>query len=145
MLDPKFIGRAENQTKTILQNILQPEEIFAQVPLLKLISKTDFDRLDIVIQQHKFDFMLLRQNDVLVIEVNYKHRATAARRWLDIFTPYLKASKVFGGKKIIPVAINDWDCTSLFKHDRSSTKPIRITDIIDVCNALYTAGVKTCL
>ena len=65
-------------------------------------------------------------------------------KWLDIFVPYLEASRVFGDKRIIPVAINDWDCTSLFKDKRNSTDEIRITDVIDVCNALYTSGVKTC-
>lgn len=144
MLDNKFIGRSESQVKTILEGILQPEKIFPQQPLKKLISAQDFELFDEIIQQHNFDFMILRKNDILIVEVNYKHRSTAARRWLDIFVPYLKKSRVFGDKKIIPVAINDWDCNSLFKHKRDSTAQIKITDVIDVCNALYTAGVKTC-
>lgn len=145
MLESNYIGRAEPQVKTILESILQPEKIFPQQPLKKLISAEDFERFDEIIQKHKFDFMILRKNDILVVEVNYKHHNVAAKRWLDIFVPYLEASRVFGDKRIIPVAINDWDCNSLFKHKRDSTNQIRITDVIDVCNALYTSGVKTCL
>ena len=124
--------------------ILPCSSILKQVDLFKLIPLKTYETLDPETQKHKFDLVVSREKDVLVIEVNYKHGQKAARKWENIFTPHLKASTALGLKKIIPVAINDWDCESLFKHEKNSTKPIRITDILDVCNALKTAGVKFC-
>lgn len=140
----QFIGRAEPEVKKILESILYTEKIDEQVPIEKIINYSDYDHLGEEGKKHKFDFVVHRGSDVLVVEVNYKHGSKAARKWIDLFVPYIETSKVFSPKIAIPVAINDWDCNSLFKHDRKRGKPIKLTDIIDVCNALITSGVKLC-
>ena len=139
----EFTGRAEVQVEQILRGILDVEEIWDHPRFQTFLSKSDADRLKPSIVDHKFDLAVVRKNDILVIEVNFKHGPIKYKQWSNTYVPYLEVSKEFLPKKVIPVAINDWDCRSLFKHERDSTDPIRITDVIDVCDALYAAGVKT--
>lgn len=143
MLNGQFIGRAEKEVIIILKKLIDYEIVLEQMPLKRLINSSDFDLLSNETKQHKFDLVFIRKSDALVIEVNYKHGSKAANKWTNIFVPYLEASKALYPKKIKPVAINDWDCTSLFKHEKNSTNPITVLDVIDVCNALYTSKVKT--
>lgn len=143
MLNDQFIGRSEKEVKIILKKLINYEIVLEQIPLKRLINSSDFDLLNNETKQHKFDLVFIRKSDALVIEVNYKHGSKAANKWVNIFVPYLEASKVLYPKKIKPVAINDWDCRSLFKHTKSDNKPILVTDVIDVCDALYSSGVKT--
>ena len=95
-----FVGRAEPEVREILKRILRPEEVWEQVPFKKLIAESDFDRFDSETRKHKFDFAFVRENDILVVEVNYQHGPKSYKKWNNVFVPYLEASKVFQPKKI---------------------------------------------
>jgi len=136
--EQQYIGRGEEIVKEILQRIFPSCVIYSQQPIKKLINKSDFDILDSEVQKHKFDFAVdwPQQMRTLIVEVNYKHKEKAAKKWNDIFVPLLK--KYF----YIPVSIDDYDCENLFKLNSKNEHKLSLDDFIDVINQLKKAGVK---
>ena len=98
--------------------------------------------MDQEIKNHKFDFVIYRKTDIIVLEVNYKHGPKAAQKWVDIFIPLLKSSTKFGHLKIIPITIDDYDCRSLFNLNSKKQHKITWDDYRDIIDALEKAGVK---
>ena len=131
-INEQFIGRGEKLVKRILENPWNIEEVKAQVNITKLIPSSGLEYYDQEILNHNFDFVAIRKNlKSLVIEVNYKHREKAAKKWQTIFVPLLEQ---FG---YYPVIIDDYDCDSLF----SDHSMVNYRDIKDVANQLKKAGV----
>lgn len=134
-----FIGRGETRAGRVLQCLFQGKawRVYSQIPIDQIIKKEDFEILGKEHNQHKFDLVVSFQNPKypdLVVEVNYKHKTGAARKWNNVYAPAVaKAGK-------IPIPINDFECTSLFDTD----KPREMTwdDFTDVITALKMAGVK---
>jgi hypothetical protein len=137
-----FVGRAEFRVKHILQCLFKDKaKVFTQVHIQNLIKKEEFEILGKEHNQHKFDLVvsfncgsghLIRPD--IIVEVNYKHKAGAGRKWHNVYKPAI----VNAGK--IPVTIDDFESTSLFDTDRP--RALRWSDYIDVINALETAGVE---
>ncbi len=129
-----FIGRAEPQVEEILTILLNPELINLQVPLYNLIPLTEFQSLNEEVQKHKFDMVVYRKNQPkLIVEVNYKHKEKAAKKWSCIFEPMLKK---YGHETLL---IKDYECDFLFKPEDYSKHKLSWDDVIDVCNALKTS------
>lgn len=131
-----YIGRGELRVKKVLQKLYPSFRIEQQIPLSKLIEKTDFDILDEVYQKHKFDLAIAFNSFqyYAVIEVNYKHGEVASRKWSNIFKPLLE--KV----NIKTVTINDYECTSVF--DTKEERSLSWKDFIDVINGLSMGGLE---
>jgi len=128
----QFIGRGEKLVKRILENPWNIEEVKSQVNITKLIPASALEYYDQEILNHNFDFVAIRKNlKHLVIEVNYKHREKAAKKWKTIFVPLLEESGY------VPVTIDDYDCDSLF----SDHTMLNYRDIKDVANQFKKAGV----
>lgn len=134
----QFIGRAEEEVFQILEEIYPNVIIISQFPIRKLIPYSLYNELNEEIKKHKFDFVVFTEK-WLIIEVNYKHGEKAARKWSNIFTPMIKELKDPGA---IPVAINDYECLTLFKHTKTNHTKLRKTDYQDVLTALSIAGVS---
>ena len=132
----KFIGRGENRVKQILERLYPEFQILTQVPLQNLVLDEDYVDLDIIYKQHKFDLVIqnVRMRFIAAVEVNYKHGNTASRKWTNIFSPRLKKAGV------LPVAINDYECKSLF--DTKEERLLRWEDFEDVITALRMGGAK---
>ncbi len=131
----QFIGRAEKEVKEILHKIYPGILIVPQFPLRKLIPHSLYNILNEEVQKHKFDFIVYTPIN-LVVEVNYHHGPKAAKKWRQIFTPMIKDLQA------IPVTINDYECDSIFRHDVTSTKPLKKADYQDVINALKLAKIS---
>lgn len=138
MINP-FIGRAEPETKTILEEIYPKYTILLQFPIKKLIPNSWYNILDDEIKKHSFDIVVCRPKSWLVIEVNYKHGEKAARKWRQIFAPMIKKMK---NPYAVPVTIDDYECLTLFKHTKTNNKPLVKQDYQDVLTALKMAGVS---
>ena len=138
-VNPKYVGRAEPEVKQILERLMPDAKIYQQVMMKYLVNLADIAYLETQTQEHKFDLVVVRQYDALVIEVNYEHGTKAYKKWDDVYVRYLKASRRY---KMIPVRIDDNECVHLFKHLKGSFEPIIPQDVIDVMEALKTAGVK---
>ena len=130
----QFIGRAENLAAAIIGRLLNTVTI-SQNPLEYLICQEEFKTLDKEVQKHKFDLAANHDSQKLVIEINYKHKEKAARKWNDIFVPLLKKHNY------VPVAINDYNCRNLFKQNRKKQHNLVWDDFRDVIDALEMAGV----
>lgn len=128
-----FIGRAEPEVEHILKKLFDTR-IVSQLPLKSLIPKSVFDSLDEEIQKHKFDLYLYDQH--MVVEVNYKHKEKAARKWRTIFEPLLRKYN------IKTLTIHDYECESLFEPADYSKHVLSWDDIIDVINALKTQNIS---
>ncbi len=129
----EFIGRGENLVQSILENPWGITGVIPQQNISKMIPSSAFDLLDKEIQNHNFDFVCIRKDmPWLVIEVNYKHKEKAAKKWREIFTPLLIEHGY------LPVTIDDYDCESLFKEHST----VNYRDIKDICNQFKKAGVK---
>jgi len=138
MTESKFIGRGEVLVKEILSKLLDHIVIQTQVPIEKLIHKEDFAILDQEIKNHKFDLVIYRAHEPsIVVEVNYKHGAKAADKWENIFVPLLV--KV----ALIPLPINDYECSTLFHQYTNGEHRITWQDYIDVINAMIIVGIKS--
>lgn len=130
----QFIGRGENRVKAVLQRIFTPiYSVHEQFPIIQLIRTEDFDQLDQRYNKHKFDFVVTTGNRDVAIEVNYKHGETAARKWGNIFSPLLQKAGV------LCVAINDFECLSLF--DKKERR-LCWQDFEDVINAFKISKVR---
>jgi len=134
----QFIGRAEPEVLKILEEIYPNVIILSQYPIRKLIPSSWYNELNEEVKKHKFDFVIFTEK-WLVIEVNYKHGEKAARKWSNIFAPMIKE---LTNPCAIPVAINDYECLSLFKHTKTNHKKLRKSDYQDVINALKLAGIS---
>jgi len=139
MSESKYIGRGELIAKKILVKLLKPVNVRAQVPLESLSLAKEFEILDPEIKKHNFDFVLFCINrKSIVVEINYRHKEKAARKWHNIFIPLL----INSGFDYL--AINDYDCRKrgLFWLDSKKEHGI-VTwdDFKDVIDALEIAGI----
>lgn len=130
----QFVGRGENLAAVIIGRLLNTVTI-SQNPLEYLICQEEFKTLDKEVQKHKFDLAANHDSQKLVIEINYKHKEKAARKWNDIFVPLLKKHNY------VPVAINDYNCRNLFKQNKKKQHKLAWDDFRDVIDALEMAGV----
>ena len=131
-----FIGRGENEVKKILQALFPTADISAQVPIELLIRMKDFEILDQEFKNHKFDLVLYNGPNILVIEVNYKHKEKAAKKWSNIFTNLL----INSGK--IPVTIEDYNCEFLFSDSKRLKQKNPWGPYLDVIRELARQGIN---
>jgi len=126
----KFVGRGEGTVGHILQHVFQTKPI-PQCPIENLIPFGVWSWLDPEVRKHKFDFYIL--NKKIAVEVNYKHKEKAAKKYRQVFEPILKDH----GIKL--VQIHDYECPHLFKDKEH---PIDVQDWQEVIQSLRTAGIK---
>lgn len=133
-----FIGRAEPEVELILSRLLDAKLIKTQVPLRSLINDSEYFTLNEEVQKHKFDMIIYRhsRDPIIVVEVNYKHKEKAAKKWRTIFEPMLKK---YGHETL---TINDYECDHLFKPQDYSKHQLTWDDTIDVCNALKLSNIS---
>jgi len=136
----QYIGRGEVLAKKILLRLIDCTGIQGQVPIKDLLWGSQLVILDPEILKHKFDWVLRRNGGKdIVIEVNYKHKEKASRKWRQIFAPLLQQN----GFDLL--VINDWDCRprGLFWLNTAG-KHLVITwdDFRDVMDALETCGIN---
>jgi len=112
-----FIGLGEHTVKRILKGLYPNSHISSQVPIGALIRFEDFEILDVEIQNHKFDLVLIDGPLFLVIEVNYKHKEKASKKWRQIL------SKVLIDNDKTPITIEDYNCEYLFLEPRKRKNP----------------------
>ena len=135
----QFIGRGEARSQRIIWKLLSCEEINEQVNITLLIPLSELKCLDPEILQHNFDFVIKRPmgKPAIVVEVNYKHKEKAARKWRQIFAPLLKQS----GYEFI--TIDDYDCRDkgLFYLNSKKEHKISWDDYRDIIDALEKGGI----
>lgn len=131
-----FIGRGEEDVKRILQGLFPKANVIPQVSISTLISPSDYNRLDQEIKNHKFDLVVYVGFNTLVVEVNYKHKEKAAKKWRQIFTNLL----VDNGK--LPVTIDDYNCEYLFSDSKKLLKKNPWGPTIDVIRELIRQGIN---
>jgi len=150
----EFIGRGEVVVSEILDMILPMPVIKEQPSLQSIISEEDFNFLDEIYQKHKFDLRADYFSNwnkpeeklnmkTLMVEVNYKHKEGAARKWSNVFLKLLKKYH------ITPVTINDYNCRSsipktkgiFYLDSKKHHGPITWNDVRDVIDALEKAGI----
>jgi len=131
-----FIGRGEMEVKQILQLLFPKAAIGMQVPLERLISTNEFLALNDEVQKHKFDLVVYNGPNIMVIEVNYKHKEKAAQKWSNIFVNLIvNANK-------IPITIDDYNCEHLFTDSETAKKKKPWGSYIDVIRELERQGIK---
>jgi hypothetical protein len=131
-----FIGRGEIETKRILEALFPKSIVSAQVPIERLIDSNEYSKLDQEIKNHKFDLVVYNGPNVLVVEVNYKHKEKAAKKWSNIFTNLLiDAHK-------IPVTIDDYNCEYLFSDSKRLKQKNPWGSYIDVIRELQRQGIN---
>jgi len=139
MSESQYIGRGELIAKKILVKLLKPVNVKPQVPLEALTLAKEFAILDPEIKKHKFDFVFFcTDRKSIVIEINYRHKEKAARKWHNVFIPLL----INSGFDYL--AINDYDCRKRGLFWLSSEKEhadITWDDFRDVIDALDIAGI----
>lgn len=135
MSSTNFIGRGEVQTKKILQILFPKGIIKTQVPIKLLISNQEYEFLDQEIKNHKFDMVVYNGTHTLVVEVNYKHREKAARKWRQIFT------KLIIDNGLLPVTINDYNCDYLFSDSIILKKKHPWGAHLDIIRELQAQGI----
>lgn len=128
-----FIGRGENRVAKILRYLFPGNEVCPQMPIESIINREDYNALDERYQKHKFDLVLITANHDAVIEVNYKHKVGAARKWHNVFLPLLQKAGV------LSVAVNDFECESIFD---GKERDLCWQDYVDVINAFRIAKVR---
>jgi len=132
-----FIGRGETRVKYVLQSLFHDKAtVLSQVHIRNVINLEDFKILGKEHNQHKFDLVITFHHGPshpdIIVEVNYKHKVGAARKWTVYSRDIIKAGK-------IPLAVNDFECTSLF--DTENPRALVWGDFIDVINVLKTARI----
>lgn len=128
-----FIGRAEKEVEEILTRLLLPDLIRVQVSLKEIINTSEFYILGKEVQKHIFDLLVVRRDKPdIIVEINYKHKEKAAKKWREIFEPLLKKH----GYDIL--LIHDYECDYLFKPQDYIKHILSYNDMIDVINALKT-------
>ena len=125
----------EKESKKILKRLLNPIKIKEQVPLVDLIPYEEYNFFNDEVQKHKFDLLIITETEKIIVEINYKHKEKAARKWRVIFTPTLER---LGYKLLI---INDYDCETLFKPQDYSKHKWSKQDDQDIINALELAQI----
>ena len=143
-----FIGRGEELAKWIVGRLFQFVMTSSQVPICTLLKKEDAEIYGEEFSNHKVDIVSSvlthdEKRQQLAIEVNYRHKEKAAKKWNHNFEPDLKKAGV------IPVTINDYDCRSdipgqkgLFTKDSNGNHKLTWNDFRDVIDQLEKAGVK---
>lgn len=132
-----FIGRAESEVEIILTRLLLPDLIRTQVPLIALIDNSEWCTLREEVQKHKFDMVIFRRNKPnLVVEVNYKHKEQAAKKWRNIFDPMLRR---YGHDILL---VHDYECDYLFQPNDYTKHILSWNDVVDVINALKTQKIS---
>lgn len=144
MSESQFIGRGEELTKNILAKLLDCRYIDAQVNIRSIIGWIQYDMLDPEIRKHNFDLVIGRNRAKdIVVEVNYKHKEKAAKKWRLILVPLItKAGYDY-------MTIDHYDCRSslkrtlgLFHLNSKKEHEKSWNDYRDVIDALEKAGVK---
>ncbi len=130
-----FIGRGENEVKKILEALFPKSNVSAQVPIERLIDPRVYCKLDQEIKNHKFDLVVYNGPFTLVVEVNYKHKEKAAKKWSNIFTNLLIDSQK------VPVTIDDYNCEYLFSDSVRLKKKKPWGSYIDVIRELERQGI----
>lgn len=131
-----FIGRGEKEAQKILQRLFPQSVIYTQVPIQKLVKSTEFASLDEEIQKHKFDLVVYNGPNILVIEINYKHKEKAAKKWSNIF------SKLLIDNHSIPITIDDYNCEFLFSKSEKQKKKNPWGPYIDIIRELQRQGIN---
>ncbi len=131
-----FIGRGENEVKKIFELLFPRSNISIQVPIELLIKSEDYKQLDQEIKNHKFDLVVYNGPNVLVVEVNYKHKEKAAKKWSNIFTNLLINSHK------TPVTIDDYNCEYLFSDSKRLKQKNPWGSYIDVIRELQRQGIN---
>ncbi len=129
-----FIGRGEVEAKEILQKLFPKAAIGAQVPIKRLISSDDFSSLDYEFKQHKCDLVVYNGVNILVIEINYKHKEKAAKKW-TIF------SKMLIDNHKIPITIDDYNCEFIFSDSARLKKKNPWGSYLDIIRELSRQGI----
>ena len=138
-----FIGRGEVIASKILFRLVDCVGLQGQVNIQNIILPEDYAILDQEVKNHNFDFIMRRTSKPdVVIEINYKHKEKAAKKWSKIFIPLIeKAGYDY-------MTIDDYDCRKrgLFWLN-SKGKHLAITwdDYRDVIDSLETAGINPSL
>ena len=135
----KFVGRGEVLAKKIIMKLIDCVGIQQQVNIKNIVSKEEYDFFDEEIQNHNHDLVLRRVHGKdIVIEVNYKHKEKAARKYRQIFIPAIKDAGY------LYLEINDWDCDphGLFYLNSNNVHVDSWLDYADVINALMTCKIK---
>lgn len=130
-----FIGRGEREAKQILQKLFPKSTIKTQVSIQSLIKSEDYLSLDKEFQQHNFDLVVYNGPNVLVIEINYKHKEKAAQKWSNIFTNLLINNRA------IPLTIDDYNCEYLFSFSKKLTKKHPWGAYLDIIRELERQGI----
>ena len=138
----EFVGRGENTVQYVIQRLYKFTETWTQVPLLTQISAQDFSQFGEEFSKHKFDIVSKVENskgiiETLVLEVNFKHKEKAAKKW-RIFAAALKNNNK------TPVTIDDYDCRKkgLFYLNSKKEHVLSWDDFRDVIDSLEKAGVE---
>lgn len=144
-----FIGRGEKLVERIISRLFIKSEIQRQVPIKQLVHDEDFIEYDEEFAKHKCDLVIIvldskGKTKTLVIEVNYKHKEKAAKKWRQTFAPDIKRNENF------PITINDYDCRSslpkvkgiFYLDSKKNHGPITWNDVRDVIDHLDKAGVE---
>lgn len=129
-----FIGRGEREAKEILQKLFPKAAIGIQVPIQRLIRTDDFLTLDQEFLQHKHDIVVYNGSNILVIEINYKHKEKAAKKW-TIF------SKMLIDNNCLPITIDDYNCELLFCDSKRLRKKNPWGAYIDIIRELQRQGI----
>lgn len=132
-----FIGRGENEVKKILEALFPDSNVSAQVPIELLITIKEYQELDQEIKNHKFDLVLYNGPNILVVEVNYKHKEKAAKKWSNIFTNLL----INNGK--FPITIDDYNCEFLFSDSKRLKQKNPWGPYLDVIRELDRQGINS--
>lgn len=135
MSNEQFIGRGEKEVIKFLKLIFPHASVVGQVPIHKLVKDEDYEILDQEIKNHNFDIVVYNGPNILVIEVNYKHKEKAAMKWSNIFVKML----VDAGR--IPVTIEDYNCEFLFTDSERLKKQKPWGPLIDIVRELERQGV----
>ena len=131
-----FIGKGERESESILHKLFPFAEIVAQVPIMRLIKRVDYESLGEEFQKHNCDLVVYNGPNTLVVEINYKHKEKAAKKWSNVFSNML----INNGK--IPVTIDDYNCEYLFSDSKRLIKKYPWGSFIDIIRELQRQGIK---
>ena len=138
-MSTQFVGRGEELSRNIFWKLLDCEHIVAQVNICFIIDPNEYTLLDTEIQKHNFDFVIRRkQHKDIVVEVNYKHKEKASRKWRQIFIPLI----IQAGYDYM--TIDDYDCREkgIFHLDSKNRHKPSWDDYRDVIDSLEKAGIS---
>jgi len=138
-----FVGRGEKVVLTVLQRLFLSSEAWTQFPIVDLVSKENAEQYGEEFSQHKCDIVIKVKNskdsiETLAVEVNYKHKEKAAKKWSNTFAPDLLNNNK------IPVTVDDYDCRKkgVFHLNSKKEHVLSWNDFRDVIDQLEKAGVE---